>query len=171
MGHPGKRAPTAEICNSDKPYEPLAMRQHALGPSPLDPNLISQGVPPDDRVTLPDNIFGPVDGTPLPPGPPRAPSASGQALGPAPPFPPGSPPETAPPQPGEGGRLPDAENPGAAPSSFSPNGSGAGPSVATARYDPATGRYVTPDGQLFRQADLARSPKPTTWKDMLVTTD
>ena len=32
MGHPGKRAPTVEICNSDKPYEPLAMRQHVLGP-------------------------------------------------------------------------------------------------------------------------------------------
>ncbi len=31
MGNPGKRAPTVEICNSDKPYEPLAMRQHAWG--------------------------------------------------------------------------------------------------------------------------------------------
>ena len=51
MGHPGKRAPTVEICNSDKPYMPLAMRQHVLGPSPLDPNLLSQGIPPDDRVT------------------------------------------------------------------------------------------------------------------------
>ena len=51
MGHPGKRAPTVEICNSDKPYMPLAMRQHVLGPSPLDPNLLAQGVPPDDRVT------------------------------------------------------------------------------------------------------------------------
>ena len=129
MGHPGKRAPTAEICNSDKPYEPLAMQQHALGPSPLDPNLISQGVPPDDRVTVRDNIFGPVDGTPLPP---------------------------------------DA-SPQAAPSSFASNGSGFEPSVATAHYDPATGRYVTPDGQMFRQADLARSSKPRTWKDMLIT--
>ncbi len=52
---------------------------------------------------------------------------------------------------------------------FAPNGSGASPSVAAARYDPATGRYVTPDGQLFRQADLARSSKPRTWKDMLIT--
>ena len=42
MGHPGKRAPTVEICDSDKPYEPLAMRQHALGPYPLDPNLVAQ---------------------------------------------------------------------------------------------------------------------------------
>jgi phospholipid/cholesterol/gamma-HCH transport system substrate-binding protein len=68
MGHPGKRAPTVEICNSDKPYMPLAMRQHVLGPSPLDPNLLSQGIPPDDRVTANQRIFGPIEGTPLPPG-------------------------------------------------------------------------------------------------------
>jgi hypothetical protein len=68
MGHPGKRAPTVEICNSDKPYMPLAMRQHTTGPYPLDPNLIAQGVPPDDRITANDRMFGPVEGTPLPPG-------------------------------------------------------------------------------------------------------
>ena len=68
MGHPGKRAPTVEICNSDKPFMPLAMRQHTLGPSPLDPNLLSQGVPPDDRVTSDKRIFAPVEGTPLPLG-------------------------------------------------------------------------------------------------------
>ncbi len=68
MGHPGKRAPTVEICNSDKPFMPLAMRQHTLGPYPLDPNLLAQGVPPDDRVNPDDRIFGPIQGTPLPPG-------------------------------------------------------------------------------------------------------
>jgi phospholipid/cholesterol/gamma-HCH transport system substrate-binding protein len=68
MGHPGKRAPTVEICNSDKPFMPLAMRQHVLGPSPLDPNLLSQGIPPDDRVSFNKRIFGPIEGTPLPPG-------------------------------------------------------------------------------------------------------
>jgi phospholipid/cholesterol/gamma-HCH transport system substrate-binding protein len=68
MGHPGKRAPTVEICNSDKPYMPLAMRQHVLGPSPIDPNLLAQGIPPDDRVTTDRRIFGPIEGTPLPPG-------------------------------------------------------------------------------------------------------
>ena len=67
MGHPGKRAPTVEICNSDKPFEPLAMRQHFAGPYPLDPNLIAQGVPPDNRVTANDHIFGPIEGTSLPP--------------------------------------------------------------------------------------------------------
>jgi phospholipid/cholesterol/gamma-HCH transport system substrate-binding protein len=68
MGHPGKRAPTVEICNSDKPFIPIAMRQHILGPYPLDPNLLSQGIPPDDRTTADKRIFGPVEGTPLPLG-------------------------------------------------------------------------------------------------------
>jgi virulence factor Mce-like protein len=145
MGHPGKRAPTVEICNSDKPYEPLAMRQHALGPYPLDPNLISQGVPPDDRVTVNDRIFGPVEGTPLPPGAAQLP---------------GPPPALA--------EAPEPAPPAAAPSAFGHNGSGVAPSVATVHYDPATGRYVTPDGQLVRQSDLARSPKPKSWKDMLI---
>jgi len=43
---------------SDKPYSPLAMRQHATGPYPFDPNLASQGIPPDSRVTNDDHIFG-----------------------------------------------------------------------------------------------------------------
>jgi len=68
MGHPGKRAPTVELCDDPIGYQPLAQRQHALGPYPLDPNLVSQGVPVDSRV-LPDaNIYGPIEGTPLPPG-------------------------------------------------------------------------------------------------------
>ena len=67
MGHPGKRAPTVQICDSEQPFEPVAQRQHALGAYPLDPNLISQGVPPDDRVDFGDRIFGPTEGTPLPP--------------------------------------------------------------------------------------------------------
>ena len=69
QGQPGKRAPTVEICESDKPFEPLAMRQHIFGTYPLDPNLIAQGIPPDDRVNWNrERIFGPVEGTPLPPG-------------------------------------------------------------------------------------------------------
>lgn len=65
---PGKRAPTVAICNSDKPYEPLAMRQHALGPYPIDPSLIAQGIPIDDRANLSDTLYAPTRGTPLPPG-------------------------------------------------------------------------------------------------------
>jgi phospholipid/cholesterol/gamma-HCH transport system substrate-binding protein len=79
---PGKRAPTVAICNSDKPYVPLAMRQNATGPGPFDPSLIAQGVPIDDRASLSDDIFAPLEGTPLPPGavpsgtPPNAPAGA-----------------------------------------------------------------------------------------------
>ncbi len=66
MEQPGKRAPTVEICESDRPFEPLAMRQHVTGPYPIDPALIAQGVPLDDRVTLDEGIFGPPAGTPMP---------------------------------------------------------------------------------------------------------
>jgi phospholipid/cholesterol/gamma-HCH transport system substrate-binding protein len=86
MGHPGKRAPTVQMCDSDQPFEPVAERQHALGPYPLDPNLVSQGIPPDDRIDFGDNIFGPVEGTPMPPlaesappPPPMEPSAAPSA--------------------------------------------------------------------------------------------
>lgn len=67
MAHPGKRAPTVEICDSDQPFQPLAMRQHALGPYPFDPNLIAQGIPPDSRVDEGDRLYAPVEGTPPPP--------------------------------------------------------------------------------------------------------
>ncbi|HEX2213587.1 MAG TPA: virulence factor Mce, partial [Mycobacterium sp.] len=67
MGVPGKRAPTVQECYSDKPYQPLAMRQHTVGPYPIDPNLIAQGVPPDGRVTADEHIYAPVQGTPRPP--------------------------------------------------------------------------------------------------------
>jgi virulence factor Mce-like protein len=199
MGHPGKRAPTVEICNSDKPYMPLAMRQHTLGPAPLDPNLLSQGVPPDDRATADKRIFGPLEGTPLPlgavprgtPAGPRGSTAPPGTLGaaappmpssgymstqagdfpaiapldvagpspaPSPPAPPaGIPPGTAPP-PGTG--------PQAAPSSFDEKHGAPRPSVATADYDPATGRYLAPDGKLYQQSDLVTSAAPKKWQDM-----
>ncbi|WP_396930325.1 MCE family protein [Mycolicibacterium sp.] len=73
MAHPGKRAPTVQLCDSDQSYEPLALRQHALGPSPLDPNLVAQGIPPDTRVDPSAGLYGPLDGTPLPQGPPPPP--------------------------------------------------------------------------------------------------
>jgi virulence factor Mce-like protein len=159
MGHPGKRAPTVEICDSDKPYEPLAMRQHTLGPYPLDPNLISQGIPPDQRINLGERTFGPVEGTPLPPGlspppgaPGRPPSQSANV----------SPPELPPPGNGTGG-----DGQPAAPSAFNPNGS-RGASVAVARYDPQTGHYLAPDGRLYQQSDLVVGMKPKSWKDMVL---
>lgn len=85
MGVPGKRAPTVEICYSDEPYQPLAMRQHTLGPYPIDPNLIAQGVPPDDRVSFEENIHAPIEGTLPPPGAvPAAPSSFGANASPSP---------------------------------------------------------------------------------------
>ncbi|MXP23299.1 MCE family protein [Gordonia sp. HNM0687] len=41
---PGKRAPTAAMCNSDERFVPLATRQPVVGPYPKDPGLIRQGV-------------------------------------------------------------------------------------------------------------------------------
>jgi hypothetical protein len=154
MGQPGKRAPTAEICNSDKEFEPLAMRQHALGAYPLDPNLISQGVPLDDRVNAGDQIYGPVEGTPPPPGQqPR------DASPPAPPAQDAPSPSDTP-----------GATPPAAPSAFTTNESAHTPPVAVAKYDPHTGRYVGMDGHVYQQSDLATQDTPRSWKDLVLTT-
>jgi phospholipid/cholesterol/gamma-HCH transport system substrate-binding protein len=197
MGHPGKRAPTVELCNDPKGYQPLAMRQHALGPYPFDPNLIAQGVPPDDRVDFNDRIFAPIEGTPMPPGatPDGTPTDPLAAMGPPPPSapplpppPPGNslngqpiPPLEAPlaPAAGEVPPIPHGPAPGpveappvdggavpAAPSAFSGKGSG-GPSVAITTYDPRTGRYVTPDGQVQQLTNTVAGSEPKSWKDLL----
>ena len=180
MGHPGKRAPTVDICDSDRPYEPLAMRQHALGPYPIDPNLLAQGIPPDDRVTFGNNIFGPVEGTPLPPGaspagtPPSTPAPSASPPSPESAPPPPAPGEVPPPAPSPaGGPSPAAGPDGAvAPASANSFGAGAltpGPSVAVAQYNPLTGQYVTPGGQVFRQSDLVAPAATRTWRDLFPT--
>ncbi len=181
QGQPGKRAPTAEICESDKPFVPLAMRQHVFGTYPLDPNLIAQGIPPDDRVNWNRNrIFGPVEGTPLPPGvgPPLPPVQGGPPaaqMGEVSPIAPLDDPsnQTGPP-PGAASRAPSV-----APSAFGRNesqpGPSVGPSVAIAQYNPNTGSYVAPDGQVYRQSDLVTTTTPgapklaKTWKDMFAT--
>lgn len=194
MGVPGKRAPTVEQCYSDKPYEPLAMRQHTVGPYPIDPNLIAQGVLPDDRVSADENLFAPLEGTPLPPSaiprgplppippPPLAPGAQMPSLPPnaIPPLvtrevdqrganasapQPGTPhgPSAQGPQPTEGSAAPPGAVP-ATPSSVT-TGPAEGPSVAIAHYDPQTGRYATPDGNVGRQTDLVQSPK--SWQELI----
>jgi len=175
MGQPGKRAPTVEICESDKPFQPLAMRQHAFGTYPLDPNLIAQGIPPDDRVNWNrERIFGPVEGTPLPPG--AVPRGTAPSAGPPPPPGPLGPAATmgevspiAPidvPSPPTGA---PSGAPSAAPSAFGRDASQPGPSVAVAQYNPHTGSYVGPDGQVYRQSDLVATKAPKTWKDMFAT--
>ncbi len=147
MDRPGKRAPSVEMCNSDEEFKPLAMRQHALGPYPFDPNLIRQGLPPDRRVNPGEQIYAPVEGTPLPPGAVPA----GTPLGPPTPGSLNQPPSAPPP---EAGIQPPPEPHGA-------------PPIATAPYDPRTGRYIGPDGQVYEQSDLADQPGPTDWQQML----
>jgi virulence factor Mce-like protein len=162
-GQPGKRAPTVEICESDKPYEPLAMRQHVVGPYPIDPNLVSQGIPPDNRVTDDEHIFGPLAGTPRPgdavpaAGPEQIPPAPAEA----PPPDPGQIPPSQPNNGGDPGALP------AAPSAFAPEASGRPPVVVT-QYNPRTGRYMS-DGQPYQQTNLVNGAIPKSWKEMLPT--
>lgn len=192
MERPGKRAPTVEMCDSDKPFEPLAMRQHVFGTYPLDMNLVAQGIEPDDRVNWNrERIFGPVEGSPLPPGvgpPPGAPSpfpppptAQMGEVSPIAPLdtPSGPPvdvpptrgaPTVEPPPPGSsgGGATPGGVAP-AVPSAFGSNGSRPGPSVGFAQYDPRTGTYIAPNGEVYRQTDLVPAKAPKTWKDMFST--
>ena len=159
MGHPGKRAPTVELCDDPRGYQPLAMRQHTLGPYPLDPNLLSQGVPPDNRIRVGNNLFGPTEGTPRPPG---APAMAAPQQAPAAPPTPASSPSWTPilPAPSAGPPLPTA------PSAYGANGSG-GASVAVTHYDPDTGRFLTPDGQMHQLTNAVAGAMPKSWKDLL----
>lgn len=217
MEHPGKRAPTVELCDDPRGYTPLAQRQHVLGPYPIDPNLISQGVPVDSRVLVDSNTFGPIEGTPLPdgvahrppsiapepqPGPPRFPGMHPGAMLPNPPMytePPVAPPpgeETAhrwpsaplPPTEGVYGVDKVPTVPGVGPIADIPQlGTGPAPgpltaprvepssarsttaesSMTVAKYNPKTGEYLGPDGQLYQQANLVSPPKD--WKDLMPT--
>ncbi|MGE2835167.1 MCE family protein [Mycobacterium sp. SMC-4] len=165
MAHPGKRAPTVELCNDPRGFVPQAIRQHPLGPYPFDPNLVKQGIPIDARVEGEDRIHAPLEGTPLPPG--------GQRMGTPPVSPPGTPPfPVGPPAPG----APPAPAP--APAEFAPGATPVapsafegepadGPSVATAQYDPKTGKYLAPDGSLQQVRTVASGPAPASWKDLL----
>ena len=180
MGHPGKRAPTVELCNDPRGFVPLAMRQHILGAYPFDPNLVAQGVPLDDRADFEERIYAPVEGTPLPPGavpagtPPLSPELAPTPLAPelategAPPAPApvGPPPPPAPLPPGQGPLNPDQAIP-AAPSAFG-GGAEAGPSVASAPYDPQSGRFLSPDGQL-QQLNTVGGDGPKSWTDLMPT--
>ncbi|MGV0834365.1 MCE family protein [Mycolicibacterium thermoresistibile] len=40
--------------------------------------------------------------------------------------------------------------------------------VAVAEYDPATGTYIGPDGQVYTQANLGQARKEQTWQNMLM---
>ena len=59
--------------------------------------------------------------------------------------------------------------PGTPGSTISPPPVPAPPPIAIARYDPATGTYVGPDGHVYTQANLANTPgKEQTWQTMLL---
>ncbi|MEZ0338807.1 MCE family protein [Mycobacterium sp. pV006] len=164
MAHPGKRAPTVELCNDPRGFVPLAIRQHILGPHPFDPNLVKQGVPIDDTVEGEDRIHAPLEGTPLPPG--------AQRMGTPPVSPPGTPPfPVGPPAPGAPAAPPAPVEPAAGATPVAPSAFGGaaseGPSVASASYDPNTGNYVAPDGSLQQITDVTSGSAPTSWKDLL----
>ncbi|MGC5255606.1 MCE family protein [Gordonia sp. DT218] len=97
LSHPGKRAATAAMCNSDEEFKPLATRQPVVGPYPPDPNLQRQGITP---------------------------------------------------------------------SSYTGGGSSTKPSVAAAQYDPDDGTYVGDDGTAYRQTNLTRPGRASSWQGM-----
>ena len=85
-------------------------------------------------------------------GDPNA-TLSGQGI---PQLPPGSGSPVTPPTVTPGATAPPSPAPGI-------------PPIATAEYDPATGQYVGPDGQVHTQSDLAHSAnKDNTWQSMLL---
>ena len=59
--------------------------------------------------------------------------------------------------------------PGSAPAQAPPPQAPAPPPIATAQYDPATGSYLGPDGNLYTQSDLSQSASgPRTWQSLLL---
>ena len=201
MGHPGKRAPTVELCNDPEGFKPTALRPHSTGPYPFDPNVIWQGFAVDDRIDFQERIYAPLEGTPLPPGavpsgtPPGVPNPLYTPIAPPPaapaPPPPPSPSPLPPPPPGNSvngvpipaapaaavapaprtppaTEIPHGGDTPAAPSAFSGNGSD-GPSVAMVPYDPNSGQFVTPDGQVQTLTNIAAGHAPKSWKDLLPT--
>jgi phospholipid/cholesterol/gamma-HCH transport system substrate-binding protein len=98
------------------------------------------------------------------PAPPLAANAP-QAVPPeVPPLAPIDVPDVPAPSTGPGGGRAQA-----AASSFGDHGFGPGPSLAVVHYNPRTGGYVGPGGQLYRQTNLVSSSMSKTWQDMLPT--
>ncbi len=168
--HPGKRAATVQDCDSDKPFVPLATRQHVLGPSPIDPNLLSQGVPPD-RLPNDERLLAPAAGTAGPPAEsdPRAPGVGPNVL-------PSTVPEASA-DPGPAASLPHQdssaspapvlEQPAAVPNSLRTGNASAIP-MTTSLYNPQTGSFTGPDGRLYHQGNLAANASEQTWKSLLL---
>lgn len=65
-------------------------------------------------------------------------------------------------------QLPPGGQPAAAQPGVSPPTTAPDTPIAAAEYDPATGRYIGPDGRMYTQADLAATASAgKTWQDML----
>ncbi|KWX69243.1 MCE family protein [Mycobacterium sp. NAZ190054] len=167
---PGKRAPSAAICNSDEEYEPLAQRNPPVGPYPRDPNLEAQGIPPDTRWFPDQGLYAPPGQGPSAPPPPAG--APPPAALPVPDLPRdnegslGLPPPPAPPPMGPAPQDPSAVVP-VTPNSLT-TAAPPGPSAAVAGYNPRTGEYVGPDGQLYRQSELIATGEKRTWQDLVL---
>ncbi|MFD1811085.1 MCE family protein [Rhodococcus gannanensis] len=127
MNNPAKRAATAELCNSDQEFVPVATEQPVIGPYPRDPNLESQGIAPDSRY----------EGVPPPSG--ILDEASGQ----------------------------QATNGGVQVTPSSYGTTQIAPAVTAAPYDPQTGRYVGPDGQMYQKTDLVAPAAEIGWQEMI----
>jgi phospholipid/cholesterol/gamma-HCH transport system substrate-binding protein len=140
MAYPGKRAATVQECDDPRGFQPIAVRNHVLGPDPIDPNLIAQGIPPDDRATSGNQLYAPPQGTPLPNT---------------------APPADAPPPP-----EPEPSAPTAAPRAFHPDEVGHS-KVAVAQYNPRTGSYLADDGHLYTQTDLVTPVVDRNWTELL----
>lgn len=70
--------------------------------------------------------------------------------------------------PGQQAPAPAQQPPGPDQSPGAPPAQGP-PPIAAAQYDPATGKYVGPDGRVYTQANLARGAgKEQTWQSMLI---
>jgi virulence factor Mce-like protein len=168
---PGKRAPTAAICNSDQNYEPLAQRNPPIGPFPRDPNLEAQGVPPDSRWFPDQGLYSPPgQGPGIPPTQPPVPPPPGLPVSPLPRDiynSDGLAPPPVPTAPTDGGGSAAPSDPPEA-SAPATGFSGAPAPVATATYNPRTGEYIGPDGRVYRQADLVPLAAHKTWKDLVL---
>ena len=67
-----------------------------------------------------------------------------------------------------GQAVPDL-GPGVGPAQAAPAPGPAPPPIAAAEYDPSSGTYVGPDGQVYTQANLAaRAEGEQTWQTMLL---
>ena len=40
--------------------------------------------------------------------------------------------------------------------------------MAFARYDPGSGKYMAPDGQVYEQRDLVTAGRAQTWRELIL---